>query len=128
MTTTVLIAKLLGPLAILFGISFLVNQKFYTDSLTKKGISSSVAYISGIFTLLFGLLIIAYHNIWELNINGFITLLGWLLLIHGAINILNPKRKLKVIYELKGRAAVVITGLLALIIGGYLSWFSYFTF
>ena len=123
--TTLLAAKIFGPMAVIIGVSLLLNRKLYAKSIDKHKESTAVKYISGVLLLFFGLLIVAAHNVWELSVEGLLTLLGWIMFLDGAVRLLAPKFEPKTVFELKSKTALVIIGLIAIAVGAYLSWCGY---
>jgi hypothetical protein len=51
----------------------------------------TLVYLFGLFDFAAGLAIVLNHNVWAANWRVLITLIGWLMLIRGAVRILAPE-------------------------------------
>ena len=67
MSTSILIAKLMGPVMLTAGLSMLVNGKnldaMFEDFLNSPGL----IFVAGVLALLMGLTIVNFHNIWTIS-------------------------------------------------------------
>ena len=73
--------------------------------------------IYGLLSIFLGLGTVILHNVWTLNWQGFITLIGWLALLKGIYVIAYPEPSKKTDFEvriLSTRIALAIAGALAL--------------
>jgi len=90
MENSIVLAKLLGPYCIIVASGVLLNLKTYQNVIADFTKNSALAYLGGAFALIFGLLIIQFHNVWVLDWPLIITLMGWLGLIKGVRLIVFP--------------------------------------
>ena len=88
--------------------------------------NTALLLLFGIFTMLVGLLIITYHNIWVVDWVVLITIVGWLSLIKGVCFIAFPK-------ALENLAKSVFDGVVgkavpytSLVLGLILAYFGFF--
>ena len=126
MTSSIFLAKLLGPLFVVIGVGMLVNQGVYEAMIGEFLHSSALIYVSGLLSLLGGLTIVNVHNSWRLQWTLIITVLGWLLLIGGIMRIVLPRFVVTIgttIYA--AHAAMIIVSIIALGIGGVLTYMGY---
>lgn len=73
--------------------------------------------IYGLLSIFLGLGTVILHNVWALNWQGFITLIGWLALLKGIYVIAYPEPSKKTDFEvriLSTRIVLAILGVLAL--------------
>jgi len=80
--TSIFLAKLLGLYGVIVAGGVLLNRKAYqrvVEDLTKNSV---LVYLAGIFALIFGLLIISFHNVWVLDWPVLITVIGCLGMIY----------------------------------------------
>lgn len=95
MNQSLAIARVLGTLLLLLSTSLLVNRKFvqkkFDDSL-KMGL---LVLLSGIISLIIGLITLELNSVWSLDFRLIITLIGWLFFINGAFRLLFPQKALK---------------------------------
>jgi hypothetical protein len=91
MTTSLFLARLLGPLLLLAGIGIAFNRDFYRavagDFLANRGL----VYFGGAALLLGGTALILTHNVWAADWRIIITLIGWLTALRGAALIIAPQ-------------------------------------
>jgi uncharacterized membrane protein len=90
MQTSIVLARLLGPILIVMGAGMLLNQRSYRAMAEDFLASRALIYLSGLIALVAGLSIVNFHNVWALGWPVIITILGWLMLIGGSIRILAP--------------------------------------
>jgi hypothetical protein len=126
MTTSLFIARLVGPVLVVISIGMLANGAQYraiVDSFLK---SPALIYLAGFLGLLGGLAIVNVHNFWARGWPLVITVLGWLAIVGGTVRMLAPQ-----IVESVGATVVAqawfVMGLaiLFLAIGGFLSFKGY---
>jgi hypothetical protein len=126
MATSIFLAKLLGPILLVAGIALLVNRK-ELDALAQELLRSRVLFfLLGLIDLAVGLAIVLTHNVWVADWRLVITLLGWLLMVRGAVRMLIPDQ-IKPLGTKLLRNPNVVTGSLAvpIVLGLVLSYFGY---
>jgi uncharacterized membrane protein HdeD (DUF308 family) len=89
--TSVFLAKLIGPFALLLGLAMLVNRARFHKLSNEFLASPALIFLSGVITFPAGLAIVLTHNRWAVAWPLLITLLGWLALIAGVVRILQPE-------------------------------------
>jgi hypothetical protein len=126
MQTSIFLAKLLGPILLIAGIAMLVNRKAF-DALVQEVLRSSLLFfLLGLIDFSLGLAIVLTHNVWVADWRVVITLLGWLLMVRGAVRLLVPDQ-VKPLGEKLLKNANLVTGSLAVttVLGLVLSYFGY---
>jgi hypothetical protein len=128
METSILLARIIGPLLVIVGAGIFINLEHYRRLVVDFGASPLSIYMAGTIALLSGLLIVTFHNVWEPRWPVIITILGWLTLIKGAARIILPK----LVAERSGlygrnTNTVMATAIFVLVLGGVLSYFGYAT-
>ncbi len=126
METSILLAKVIGPLLLIVGVGIFINLEHYRRMVVDFGASALSIYMAGTTALLLGLLVVAFHNVWEWRWPVIITVLGWAALIKGTIRIVAPKFVAERA-ERYGRNTNIImtTAIVALVLGAVLSYFGY---
>lgn len=76
---------------IVVGIGILINPGFYKQLFEDFFENAAVLYLGGVMALVFGCLIIAFHNTWAMDLSVIITIFGWLALIKGILILIRPK-------------------------------------
>jgi len=127
MAISIFLAKLLGPYCTIVALGVLLNFKTYQKVIEDCLKNSAIVYIAGIFSLIFGLLIIQFHNIWILDWPLAITVMGWLGIMKGIRLIAFPASLPKTVeFYQKNQSLLVIRLIAVLLIGMTLSMFGYF--
>jgi hypothetical protein len=91
MQTSIFLARLLGPLPLLTGAGIVLNPKSFRTIAGEVVRSVTLVYLFGFMDLAAGLAIVLTHNVWVASWRVLITLIGWLLLIRGAVRIVAPE-------------------------------------
>src|SRR5258706_3355402 len=90
MSTSVFIARLIGPVMLVIGLAVLTNQRAFHDMAEEFLASRALLFLSGLIIMPAGLAIVLTHNIWAVDGRVMITLFGWANLIGGAIRLAAP--------------------------------------
>jgi hypothetical protein len=125
--TSILIAKLIGPVVLVAAIAMLANTKDLQEMARGFMEDRPLIYISGILAMLAGLAIVNNHNVWVANWPVIITIFGWASLIGGVIRIALPSVVRSVGGAMLERPAVIrVAGGFWVLIGVWLSYVGYF--
>ena len=127
MSTSIFLAKLIGPVALVAAIALFLNAPSYRAMALEFLRSPALIYLSGLLTMTAGLAIVLNHNVWGLDWRVIITLFGWAATIGGAVRIAFPDR-VRAIGEAMLAKPVTMTvgGALWLAFGAVLCFFGYF--
>ena len=90
MSTSVFIARLIGPVMLVIGLAVLTNQSAFRAMAEEFLASRALLFLSGLLIMPVGLAIVLTHNIWAADGRVMITLFGWLNLIGGALRLFAP--------------------------------------
>ncbi|PHR58018.1 MAG: hypothetical protein COA47_10940 [Robiginitomaculum sp.] len=126
METSILIAKILGPLYLVSGFAWVFNRDAYGKMMTDFTQQRGLLYVSAVLAFLFGAVILTFHNIWTANWQVLITMLGFLGLLKGLTLLVFPEMAMKMANALIGNQR--LTGLLFVVVfmvGAILVWFGY---
>ena len=121
-----LIARLIGPVLCTIGIAMLVNQAAFRDIAQQFLANPAIIYISGVLLLTAGLAILNAHPLWTPDWRSLITLLGWIATLAGVWRIFAPR-----FVPFVGSAVLAHThfflgtGIVLLVLGGYISFKGY---
>ena len=127
MHRSLFLARLIGPLLIIIGLSILLNGAVYRAMADEFLKSHALIYLSGILALTAGLALINAHNVWSDDWRVIITILGWFATVGGTVRILIPQQ-----VEAIGHAAIMHQGMLigaailVMVLGAALSYFGYY--
>lgn len=126
METSLFLARLMGPAAIVMGAAMLINpvnmREMANDFLKHRGL----IFLAGILTLVAGLAIVLTHNVWVAGWPVIITIIGWLSVVGGIFRIVFPD-SVKSIGEamLQLSGGLTAAGVAMALIGGTLCYVGY---
>ena len=95
MELSIFIARIISIIYIFSGVAVLVktvNLNQFVDEFDK---SPTMTYLAGCFGIIFGMILVNYHNHWVGNWTVLITLIAWIMLIGGILVIVFPKSILR---------------------------------
>jgi len=128
MSTSVFIARLLGPMFVLVGIALPLKTKMFQAILREFIGSPTLLYLAGFFGLLGGIALVLVHNVWVLDWRILITLLGWVTLVRAVVTIFRPDLIAAAGSKiLTSRSIFMAAAAINLLIGLILSYFGYFS-
>jgi uncharacterized protein YjeT (DUF2065 family) len=119
------LAKLIGLYFVIgTGLWFIRHKKLKQATQEVMG-SKAVLAISGEVSLIFGLVVVLDHSIWELDYKGLITFLGYLLVLRGILRLGFPERCKKIMDGMsEGQFKVFL--LLSFLVGAYLTYCGFY--
>jgi hypothetical protein len=120
---TVLFLKYFGIFYIIFSIAMFFNKKLLDAMMTTMKDESKL-FLLAMFTLLFSLPVVVFHNIWDSYLTGFVSFMGWSGLLKGFIFLAFPNYiKSKVESKLTPKT-MKIRAIFAFVFGVVLLYFS----
>ncbi len=122
METSIFLARLMGIVCLVLGVSMLVERKMLLGIFHELAKNRTLSYVLGALILVLGLIIVLSHNIWE---NGFplvITVLGLVITIEGGAYIFMSKHALeKYVGMLNNKKIYYIIAFSYCLVGSYLA-------
>jgi hypothetical protein len=116
------IARLMGPVLLINGLAILINRRGFQDMIAGAVRNPSVVYLTGLLTLLAGLVVVEFHNVWVLGWPVLITIVGWLGIAGGIARILFPASMAEFGERMVTRDSLMVGGaIVSLLLGGILS-------
>jgi hypothetical protein len=127
METSILIAKILATVYFSFFLGLLFSSKYYKKELPKLVDNSAYLILGGFMAIVFGFLILEFHNYWNSDWTVVITIFGWLSLLKGILLIVFPQMftAYKTTILKAGNQKYIL--ILLLILGGFFGYFGFFT-
>ena len=126
MTTSIFLARLLGPLLLAVGAGILINPKPFHTMASEVVRSVTLVYLFGLLDFAAGLAIVLTHNVWAANWRVLITILGWLMLIRGVVRILAPETIMGFAAKIIGNKQLIpISGVVTGVLGLVFCYFGY---
>ncbi len=128
METSIILAKIIGPLFAVIGVGIFINLEHYRRLIADFAASPLSIYMAGTIAMLVGLLIVTFHNDWEWRWPVIITIMGWLALLKGVVRIVAPKlvASRSEMYARNTNAAMA-TAIVVFVLGIVLTYFGYAT-
>jgi len=126
METSILLAKIIGPVYLVASLTLLLNQDRMIKMVKTMKEQDFLMYSMGAFTLILGLLLVNIHNIWEASYLGLITFIGWGATVKGAMLMVCPDTMAKFSNYFANKTALRIGVVVTLILGLYLTNIGYF--
>ena len=126
MQASLFLARLLGPLLLIPGIGILVKPRVFLTMASEVVGSVTLLYLFGLVDLAAGLAIVLTHNVWVASWRVLITLIGWIMLVRGALRVAIPDAIKGYAADLiRRRQALPVSGTVLVILGIVLCYFGY---
>lgn len=124
MGNPVMISSIFGPYLAIVGLWVLLSAKTLAKTWPNPKTSPGVFFLASGLNVLFGLIILSQYNMWQWNINLFVTLLGWVFILRGVLGLFIPE----VVSSTTAKNPKVLRtfGIIVLIWGLILSRIAYF--
>jgi len=92
MDLSIFLAKVLGLYFVIGAVICLVKNKDIRKLVDSFADNVGLLYVTGIFTVILGLMMVVSHNIWDNSWRVVITLIGWFILLKGLAWLFLPKK------------------------------------
>lgn len=90
MQSSIFIARLVGPVMLVAGLSVLLNRQNFRSFAEQFLESRALLFLAGLVVMSAGLAIVLAHNVWTGDWRTLVTLFGWLLVLGGAVRVIGP--------------------------------------
>jgi hypothetical protein len=126
METSLFLAQLIGPTAIVIGAGILMSPRDYRLVGEQFLASRALIYVAGLLAFVPGWAIVLSHNVWALDWRLIITLFGWLATLGGAFRILFPRQVVAIGSRMLARENYLRGGGIAVVtLGAVLTYFGF---
>lgn len=126
MDTSLDFARVMGPVMMIMGLSLALNRDAITKMARDYIKSPALVFLAGFLTLLLGMIIVAFHNVWVAGWPVLITLFGWVMIAAGIVRMNFAERLKKMGEGMLGSDAVMYgAAILYTVIGAILTWVSW---
>jgi hypothetical protein len=126
MTNSIFLARLIGPVALAFGLALALNGAVFREIAERFIGDRTLVFLAGLVTLPAFLAVLLTHNVWVLDWRLLITLIGWLGTIAGAIRVIAPQQAARMGRStIRNPTTMKISTAVYLTIGAVLCFFGY---
>jgi predicted lysophospholipase L1 biosynthesis ABC-type transport system permease subunit len=130
MKTSIMIARLMGPVLLAMGLGMALGLGLegdgYAGMVHEFVASKPLIFLSGVLVLVAGLAIVNAHNVWEPDWRAIITVLGWLGIVRGIASLLFPVQVQSVGERMVGsHTGLIIGAAITVALGAVLSFMGY---
>jgi len=91
MEISIFLARVFGLYLLIVGLAMLFNRKVILIAVNNMLQQPGLLFFSAIVTLILGILLLEWHNIWIASWPVVITVLSWLVFVKGALRVLYPQ-------------------------------------
>lgn len=127
MQNAIALAHVMGPVYLLIGLSVLVYLKSWQRVFERYENDHLALLPFMLMYAILGAIVINMYNVWSWNVWLLVTLTGWTLAVKSVFYFLMPKSVIKIDLALKKKGWVLIlAGVMGLVLGGVLTYYSYF--
>ena len=114
------LAFVIGAYLVIVNLAYLLNKPHYRKFMSDYAGNDPLVYLSGLFFLVFGLMIVTCHNVWILEWPVLITIVGWIAVFQGVGRLIFPEQTSKHFKHLHTRTGYWIISTIWFLIGIYL--------
>jgi hypothetical protein len=127
METSTYLARLIGPVLAVIGVSMLLNPGSYLAIATAMLQQPALLYFAAVVGLVGGVALVMAHNVWAADWRLILTLLGWISIVDSASWILLTEQ-LRALWApaLTGAGLPLAGGVIVLLLGAALCFYGYF--
>src|SRR6266851_2229954 len=108
MTTSKMIAGLMGPTLIAIAVAMLLNLDSFPVLVEQVARDPALIFLSGVLLFVAGLAIVRAHNIWSGGWPVLVTVLGWLALVGGMARMFFPIRLAGIAAQMGASRALLV--------------------
>jgi len=121
MELSILLAKVMGIYLVVAGVGVFLKQSSIRQAVNDFYKNDFLAYLAGAFTLILGLLVVLNHNIWESSWVVIVTILGWIILLKGAMYLLLSESVMKKLTGIfNNKSMYGLWSVIVIVLGAYL--------
>jgi hypothetical protein len=125
MEISLFLAKLLGLYCVIMAVSMLVRTDFWRSMLADYLKIPALFGVSAFINIIFGLLIVLSHNIWEWSWQVVITIIGWLSLLKGLYGLFFIESIRSLVNRIKDSNWLTYLAIFSLLIGLFLIYYGF---
>jgi uncharacterized protein YjeT (DUF2065 family) len=128
MDVSIFLAKIMGIYLVIVGLAYFFRRDFFRAVITDFYNSPALIALASIINLVIGLLVVLNHNIWEFSWKVVITILGYVSVLKGIMNLFAPEVGRRVSIKIVEKDWFVYSGVISLALGVYLLYQGFFEY
>lgn len=118
MSLSLFLARFFALYFLIIGIFYLTRGKYLRTLIPEFIQNQPLILVTGILSLIIGLLIVLSHNVWEPNCKTLITLIGYIAVFKGFMRLFTPEAVQKtLLLKMNKKEPIIYIGIFCLIIG-----------
>ena len=126
METSLLIARLMGPVILVAAIPMIASPAALRTMIQEFLESRALVFLSGILALVGGVAIVNAHGHWRADWTALITFFGWAMVAGGVVRMVAPEMTVRMGQAMLVRRGLFrIAGVLWLLVGALLTYAGY---
>lgn len=125
MESTTFLAQIWGPTILAVGVGVFASRRYYVKIYRDLEKDTLTVLLFGMVGMAMGIAQILSHNVWDTLPQIVVSVLGWGLLIKGALFVVMPSFVDSAGNFWADKKLIPLAGTLSLIVGAYLTWFAY---
>lgn len=126
MDMTMFLAQVWGPILLAFALGLFTNRSYYLRVYSDLQKEPLALLTFGMFAMGLGIAQIYFHNGWNTAAQILVSLMGWGLMLKGALFLIVPSF-VDYMGDWQVNAKLVpFAGILTIVVGGYLTYVGYF--
>ena len=128
METSIFLAKVVGLSGAISTLAIIIRYKAFTEMEEQASKNPVILYLSGFTLIVLGSLLVSSHQIWTRDWRVVVTLIGWLLLVKGALRIFLPELVIRLLAKKKNNRNFMIAEVFVFLISLYLLYQGFFVY
>lgn len=89
--TSKFLSKIIGIYLIIISMAMLINMHQFASHVNNLITDAPLMFVTGFFTLIFGIIMVVSHNVWQWNWRVMVTIVAWVVLFKGLYLIFYPQ-------------------------------------
>lgn len=118
--TTLLLAKIIGPTMLAFGLGIVLNAKYYEKAFEKSEKNRFGVMMIAMIMMVAGTVVVMKHFLWTSLTEVIVSLVGLGMLVKGAFLAVFPKLYQSIVDSLLSRKLIYFGGAIWILAGAYL--------
>lgn len=123
---TINLAKILGPMFILIGFSFIIKTKAYLSWFRSIDKEKPYIFLQGMVEAAIGFALIFNHSYWSTSLEVIISVVGWLFLAEGVLALVTSDKSIKrFMKSYMNTETLIAGGIFMIVFGAYIAWYAF---